>query len=329
MLSKKVDQHLSNVSVRDAVEDTKRGLKPIDIRPRILNAAIPQIKEAFKYVVTQYGLPHLSTPRPAPLTNEFVMRALVMLRAIYKYEVTHADDKRTVIKGGKYDTQSVIAPGREDLCGKNGGLIVDTYKALKIDELGYEASCGGTVGVMQAAHLLAEAGLILERHETQILEYDPEDKDMIEACKKAKTPYALTNIGRLFCFWLFGDQYAILRTNGINNNGYSGISPIGYSTKGNYSGWLNYLELDYPTSDNSDTIIKTLDHDETSSSDVDEVEQVEPSSQISGDDKVNSDTSEVLAEITDTLTKYADKVKITVDINDLAGIDSADDGLDS
>jgi hypothetical protein len=260
MLSERVRKHLSNISVNDAVADSLRGLKPIDIRPRILNAAIAQITDAFKYVVTIYGLPHLATPRPAPLTNEFVMRALVMLRAIYKYEVTHAADKPTVIKGGQYDGMSVIAPGREDLCGKNGGLIVDTYKALKIDELGYEASCGGTVGVMQAAHLLAEAGLILERHETQILEFNPEEKETIEAYKKAKTPYALTVTGRLFCFWLFGDQFAILRSNGINNNGYSGISPIGYSTKGNYSGWLNYLELDYPTSKDSDTMIKTLDH---------------------------------------------------------------------
>jgi hypothetical protein len=33
----------------------------------------------------------------------------------------------------------------------------------------------------------------------------------------------------------------------------------------------------------------------------------------------------VLAEITDTLTKYADKVKITVDVNDLGDIDSIGD----
>lgn len=325
MLSDKVRKHLSNISVSDAVADSVRGLKPIDIRPRILNAAIIQIADAFKYVVNSYGLPHLATPRPAPLTNDFVMRALVMLRAIYKYEVTHAADKPTIIKGGQYDGHSVIAPGREDLCGKNGGLIVDTYKALKIDELGYEASCGGTVGVMQAAHLLAEAGLILERHETQILEFHPEEKELIEAYKKAKTPYALTIIGRLFCFWLFGDQFAILRSNGINNNGYSGISPIGYSTKGNYSGWLNYLELDYPTSTDSDTIIKTLDHvnhvavnNGLSSQEADDTDS------DSGSDD-NSDTSGVLAEITDTLTKFADKVKITVDVNDLGDIDSIGD----
>ena len=311
--------------MNDAVADSLRGLKPIDIRPRILNAAITEITAAFKYVVTSYGLPHLATPRTAPLTNEFVMRALVMLRAIYKYEVMHTADKATIIKGGQYDGISVTAPGREDLCGKNGGLIVDTYKALKIDELGYEASCGGTVGVLQAAHLLAEAGLILERHETQILEFDPNDTDLIENYKKAKTPYALTSVGRLFCFKLFGDQYAILKSNGINNNGYSGISPIGYSTKGNYSGWLNYLELDYPTSQDSDTIVKTVDNVSVGvGQNNDKVTQMTPETQVD-DIEDNPDTSEVLEEIKDTLTKYADKVKITIDINDLDGIDSAGD----
>ena len=317
MLSERVRKHLSHISVSDAVADSVRGYKPIDIRPRILNAAVDQIKQAFKYMVTDYGLPHLATPRPGPLSNDFVMRALVMLRAIYKYETVHAADKPTIIKGGMYDGLPVIAPGREDLCGKNGGLIVDTYKALKIDELGYEASCGGTVGVMQAAHLLAEAGLIFERHETQTLEFDPQDTELIESYKKAKTPYALTHIGRLFCFWLFGDQLAIIKTNGINNNGYSGISPIGYSTKGNYSGWLNYLELDYPTSTDSDTMIKTLDHTTHSN---------EVLSENAEDD--NSDTTEALAEITESLTKFADRVKITVDVNDLSGIDSAGDDED-
>lgn len=250
---------LNSNNIQLATRDIARGLKVIDIRQSTRDIAINDIKAIFKHVVMEYGLPNLSNPRLAPLSPEFVMRALVMFRCIYKYEVLSKIQNLTptIIKGGAYDGIEVRAPGREDLCGKNGGLIVETYKALNLESLGYEASCGGTVGVLQAAHLLAEAGLIFERYETQIRGLE-DQLDLVETYKKAKTPYALTDVGRILAFWLFGDHTAVIRTNGINNSGYSGVRPITQNSEGIHSGWLIFLELDYPTSSDSDNMDETL-----------------------------------------------------------------------
>lgn len=313
MLSDKVQGLIQSKDVTAALKITSTGRSPIDVRPVTLQAAVNDIKAAFQYVVTKYGLPHLSTPRPAPLLNDFVMRALVMLRCIYKYEVLTGIDNAFTIKGGLYDGLSVRAPGREDLCGKNGGLIVEAYKALGLEALGYEASCGGTVGVMQAAHLLAEAGLILERSETQIAGMDPEkDADKIAAYKKAKTPYGLTPVGRLFCFWLYGDRAAVSKDSGVNFNGYSGIKSNVQIQGISKSGWLNFLELDFPTSGNGDNISSTHD-DSKNKTNVDVISIEE--SRVEDSDTVASKKKDLIVDdIGDTLKKLASTYIVEVEV---------------
>lgn len=328
MLSDVVSKLLNSANVQLAASDIARGLKVIDIRQRVRDEAIKDIKAAFKYVVMEYGLPHLSNPRLAPLTPEFVIRALVMFRCIYKYEVMSKVNglEPNIVKGGAYDGLEIRAPGREDLCGKNGGLIVETYKALGLESLGYEASCGGTVGVLQAAHLLAEAGLIFERYETQIMGLE-EHADIVEAYKKAKTPYALTEVGRILAFWLFGDNTAVSRTNGINNNGYSGVRPITQNSEGIHSGWLNFLELDYPTSPDGDNMDETLlknDVSENTKSEIalnnPEIDWPLPSVSIVKVEKDGTakepdkeDEPRVFTDISETLLKLADTMAVDIE----------------
>ncbi len=163
-----VDQKLRTSAVQEIFRKMERGIALVEIPPAQLKEAATALGEGFRYVVKDHGLPDLSSPKSPPLAASAVMRALVMLRAVYRYEMTAPASAAFTVRGGQYDGRVVKAPTQEELCSERedrDGLLRQSYIELNLDTLGYTAdmACSGAPHIQAAAATLAYAGLMMER----------------------------------------------------------------------------------------------------------------------------------------------------------------------
>lgn len=238
VLPEEVQEYVGNNNVQRVIAMMSNGRTLSDISGHIIKPAAISLANAFNFIVYDYGLPDLSQPKSAPLTDSIAMRALVMMRCIWRYE-NQPDRTKSTISAGRYKGLEFIAPRQEELCSeKNGysGLIQDAYEELRLDKVGYPSSmaCSGAPHIQASAHLLSHAGLLLARGA---------GRDYIEGDGfSVRIPYALTDEGRVLSYWMFGDYQYI--ANG-SVRGYTGIPAVVISRSSpKYSAWLEFVGVD-------------------------------------------------------------------------------------
>lgn len=218
------------------------GCQFIDIPYNHISDAANYVSILIREIVYDYGLPDLSQAKLPPISDSVVMRALVMLRCVWRYECENLlfEDKFVEFELREGETVQILAPKQEELCSEKAGragLIRDAYEEMSLGTIGYppETACSGAPHIQAAAHLLSHAGLLLPRGANRV----GEDGNRLKA--KSRIPYGLTDQGRLFSYWLFGDK-PFITTGSLR--GYTGIPAVISNRDGSrYSGWLNAMKI--------------------------------------------------------------------------------------
>lgn len=249
MVPEEVIKYHDQPIVKDVVASFPDNILYPNAQSGLVRDASRQIAKGLLYIVDEYGVPDFSQPKPAPISDDVIVRSFVMLRAIWRRNLRWVNDSHS----GQNPSYNAV-PTQSELCSKSGrsydGILKEMYEELDLALVGFppKSACAGAPHVQVAAHILSDAGLIIPRAagESEDDEDDSskESGDSKSSSKKSKSssirnPYQITPIGRVFSYWVFGDYAHVYR--GVIR-GYTGVrAAVKLPTGEKYCGWLHYL----------------------------------------------------------------------------------------
>lgn len=234
-----ISEYIYSDDIKNTIMLLKSGTSFNQMSSKTLGDAARNLADGMRYIINSHGLPHLSKSQKAPLAESVVVRSLVMLYCLWNYHCKHLPN--TSIEDDEGYVWELAVPSQMELCHNNNqydGLMKLAYINLSLARAGYpsDLACAGSPHVQACSHLLAHAGLIIERNHG-----DKNKEEETSQTIPSRRAFAMTPQGLILSYWIFGDSEWVVRR---NKYVYMGIQPVIIDRNGSSRiGWVDYLAL--------------------------------------------------------------------------------------